>query len=64
MMNKLNLKDWTWDGRKLNSPFTIIRRLAFYPIIKAFTLILVLFVGLGYGVDAAEDCWYQNNNIV
>ena len=52
-----NRKWWTWNGRRLAPLHTIVRRLAFAPLIELARCALWAAVAGGWGLDEATDMW-------
>ena len=52
---KLYVKKWTYDGRPLNPPLTILRRLGMCPFIYLTGALLYLSIMAAYGKDSADD---------
>lgn len=53
--NKLNLRTWSYGGRELAHPLTILRRLIFVIPRKLFMYLFLLTIYLGWGKDEFLD---------
>lgn len=56
-MNIPEGKWWTWNGRRLAHPLTIIRRLLAWPFFYTFRALTWLSVLIGWGFDEAGRVW-------
>ena len=59
---KLDFKNWTYDGRPLNHPLTILRRLVMTPFLYVAGAFMYLSIMLAYGKDSADDAWTEISN--
>ena len=50
-------KFWTWNGRELANPFTIIRRLVALPVYLTLKVLITLVSFVGWGVYEASRTW-------
>lgn len=58
-IGKLNIKNWTYAGSKLNNPIVILWKLIWFIPFKISVLITCLFALLGFGWYAAERIWKE-----
>ena len=56
-IGKLEVKDWSWswDGRDLDNPFNILRRLVCYPLMFCLAIPMYIIIFIGWGKYAADD---------
>lgn len=52
--SKLDIKNWSYDGRKLAKPMVILRRLSMYPFYHFVRYVLAFIALLGWGTYEAE----------
>ena len=46
---------WSWDGRKLDNPFNILRRLVCYALMIVLAIPMYIVILVGWGKFAADD---------
>jgi hypothetical protein len=51
----LDIKNWTYEGRKLAPPLTITRRLIAWPFFQVVRFLLAFVALLGWGIDEASE---------
>ena len=54
---RLNLREWTWNGRKLTHPLSMVRRTIGLAIMLFGTVFVVLGAFVGWGLDEARGTW-------
>ena len=55
-IGKLEVKDWSWkwDGRKLDNPLNILRRLVCYALMICLAVPMYIIIFIGWGKYAAD----------
>ena len=46
---------WSWDGRKLDNPFNILRRLVYYAFMMTLAIPMYIVILVGWGKYAADN---------
>ena len=56
-IGKLEVKDWSWkwDGRKLDNPLNILRRLVCYALMICLAVPMYAIICIGWGKYAADN---------
>lgn len=58
-IGKLDIKEWTYAGCRLNNPLLIIWKLIWFVPFKISVLITCLFALIGFGKYAALTIWRE-----
>ncbi|PWD04127.1 hypothetical protein C4C37_13205 [Pseudomonas amygdali pv. lachrymans] len=56
-IGKFDISNWKYDGRKLNHPLTIVRRMLFFPFWFGFRVLYCVAIAGGLGVKDAKEAW-------
>ena len=52
---KISKREWSWNGRELDNPFSILRRLICYALMICLAIPMYIIIFIGWGKYAADD---------
>lgn len=52
---EISKRFWSWDGRKLDNPFNILRRLTCYALMIVLAIPMYIIILIGWGKYSADN---------